>query len=521
MAPAQRIILNTITNYGQSLVALLVGLFSARWTLQALGETDFGLFGVVGSIILMLSILNGGLSVAVVRFYAIALGRGQNSSAYEVENDLRRWFNTALSLHILMPVVAILVGWPVGEHAIRHWLTVPVERMDACIWVFRASMASAFASIFSVPFIAMFWAHQRMVEIALFGVAQSIGVFALAWQIRGVDSDRLVYYGAGMALITMFTSIAQCIRACYVFPSCRPKYKYLCGRSHMRELFSYAGWKMFGMACVTMRAQGTPILANLQFGPLANAAYGVAYRLSTQAASLSTSLLSAFEPALISAEGQGDRGRMIRMSLQVSNFGTFLIVLFVVPLILEMENVLDLWLVQPPQYASVICQWLLAALIIDKMTSGAMMAVNAFGKITLYELVQGPMFLLALPLFWALVRLGYGPTAIGYALFTSHALYCMGRLLFARHLVGYPLRDWTKAVAIPNIALICISSLAGLGVVQTLEPDLLRLILTITAVTLVSGLAAWRCIFSNAEKEYVIRLIRKHLNKNPATLIVP
>lgn len=135
MTAPNRIILNTLANYGQSLVALVVGLFSARWTLQALGQTDFGLFGVVGSIILMLSILNGGLSVAVVRFYAIALGRGENKLS-EVEDDLRRWFNTALSLHILMPVLAILVGWPLGEHAIRHWLTIPAERMDACIWVF-------------------------------------------------------------------------------------------------------------------------------------------------------------------------------------------------------------------------------------------------------------------------------------------------------------------------------------------------------------------------------------------------
>ena len=521
MTAPNRIILNTLANYGQSLVTLVVSLFSARWTLQALGETDFGLFSVVGSIILMLSILNGGLSVAVVRFYAIALGRGQSKSANEVEDDLRCWFNTALSLHILMPVLAILVGWPLGEHAIRHWLTIPVERMDACIWVFRASLASAFASIFSVPFIAMFQARQRMVEIALFGVAQSIGVFALAWHLRGVDSDRLVYYGAGMALITVVAVMAQCIRACIVFPSCRPKFAYLYLRSHMSELFSYAGWKMFGMACVTMRAQGVPILANLQFGSLVNAAYGVAYRLSTQATSLSTSLLSAFEPALISAEGQGDRSRMIRMSIQVSNFGTFLIVLFVVPLILEMQNLQELWLVHPPQHASAICQWLLAALIIDKMTSGTMLAVNAFGKITLYELVQGPMFLLALPLMWALVRLGYGPVSIGYALFTSHALYCLGRLLFARHLVCYPLMDWTKAVAIPNVALIGVSSLAGLGVVKMFEPGLLRLILTTAAVILVSGMAAWRFTLSNAENEYVLNALWKFLKKKTPSPIAP
>jgi hypothetical protein len=150
-----------------------------------------------------------------------------------------------------------------------------------------------------------------------------------------------------------------------------------------------------------------------------------------------------------------------------------------------------------------------------------MLAVNAFGKITLYELVQGPMFLLALPLMWALVRLGYGPVSIGYALFTSHALYCLGRLLFARHLVCYPLMDWTKAVAIPNVALIGVSSLAGLGVVKMFEPGLLRLILTTAAVILVSGMAAWRFTLSNAEKEYVFNALRKFLRKKTTSPIVP
>lgn len=262
------------------------------------------------------------------------------------------------------------------------------------------------------------------------------------------------------------------------------------------------------MSCVTLRGQGVPILANLQFGPVVNAAYSVAFRLSTQATSLSSSLLSAFQPALTSAEGRGDRAQMIRMSIQVCNFGTLLILIFTIPLILEMPNLLTLWLVDPPQYAAGICQWMLAMIIIDKMTAGPMLAINANGKIAIYELIQGPMFLLALPIIWILFQMGYNPVSLGIGLFISNLLYCLGRLAFAWQLIQFPIGRWLRRVAIPNALLIFTSTAGGLFILNFFEDGFARLLLTSAITAIITATAAWFWVLNYAEKSHIIQIWR-------------
>ena len=507
MTPANRIIFNTLATYGQSVIGLILSLFSARWVLQGLGEVDFGLFGLVGSIIILIGILNCGLSVGVVRFYSIAIGRGEKLSASDAADDLKRWFNTALSIHILLPFLVLSIGWPLGEYAIQHWLTIPPERMDASLWVFRASLATAFMTVVSVPFTAMFQAQQRMVELALFGIAQSIAIFILAWNLHSVDSDRLVAYGIFMMSITVIILLAKMIRAFLVFPACRPTLRELYRRDRLRELFLYSGWKLFGSSCFVLRQQGIPILANLAFGPVVNAAYSVANRISVQASSLSASLTGAFQPALTATEGKGNRQGMLAMAIQICNFGTLLVALFAIPMILEMEGLLTLWLIEPPPHSAAICRWLLAMLIIDRMTLGPPLGISAHGRIAAYEVVQGFLFLLALPFMWLIFRFGHGPEAIGYALFLSNLAYCIGRIIFAKLLIAFPVVTWIRSSFLPLTFAMSASASAGYAASFMIDGHLFRLLATGIASASTLIVIAWYWVFNGTEKRHAANLL--------------
>lgn len=503
MKSSTRIILNTLATYGQSLFGLFVSLFTARWVLQALGQSDFGLYGVVGSIVLLITFLNGGLSVGVARFYAFSIGRGHNLPEEQAVDDLKRWFNTAFSIHFVLPFLIVAAGWPIGEYAIHHWLTIPSERIAACVWVFRISMATAFMNVFSVPFTAMYSAHQLITELAFFNILRSCGTFLGSWYLLRVQTDRLIVYALYMMAINAGTAWVQIVRAMVKFKACRLRVSYMYHARYLKELFGFVGWKMFGMSCVALRGQGTPVLTNLYFGPVVNAAYSIAYRLSTQATALGAAMMGAFQPALTSAEGKGDRQKMLSMAMQVCKFGTLLILFFVIPLILEMENVLGLWLKTPPQYAGGLCQWMLAMLVVDNMTSGPMLAVNAFGKIAAYELIQGSMFLMALPLMWMFFKMGHGPVAIGYALFLSTTVYCIGRLLFCKKLLQLSIMRWIREVAVPVFVLAGGASLAGWGILCVMEPGFLRLCLTTAVTGMVTLVIGWFWLLNHEERAFV------------------
>jgi O-antigen/teichoic acid export membrane protein len=494
---------NTIVSYGQSLVGLVVGLFSARWVLQSLGQTDFGLFGVVGSLILLLTFLNGGLSVGVARFYAFSIGRAGAGQLGDGVEDLKQWFNTALSTHLTLGIFVVLLGWPAGEFAIRHWLNIPADRVEACVTVFHVSIFAGFFSVVGVPYTAMFAAQQRIAELALFGMGQSLLILGLAWLLLTADGDRLVFYGVGMSLISILFILVQTLRATFKFKACRASIAHFFNPGYFKQLFSFVGWKMFGMSCVAFRDQGIPIMTNLMFGPVVNAAYSVANRLNVQANALSASLLGAFQPAITAAEGKGERDIMLAMSLRVCRIGTLLTLIFVVPLVLEMHTLLRLWLQTPPQYAAEIGQWLLAMLIVDRMTAGPMLAVNAVGKIALYELIQGPTLFLALPIMWLLVSAQMGPVSIGIALFVSTSIYCGSRLWLGKTLTNFPIKQWLGSVGLPVVFTTLVGFGVGCGIVFLVEPGMRRLVLTTLCVVTTMTLVGAFLLVNKEERHFV------------------
>jgi O-antigen/teichoic acid export membrane protein len=513
MKQSTRIIANALAIYGRSVFSLVVTLFSARWVLEALGEIDFGLYGVVGSLILLITFVNGGMVTGVSRFYAYSIGLGHGLSSREANDDLKRWFNTAFSIHMILPVLVVFFGYPLGAYAIENWLTIPPERMDACLWVFRISLATAFVSVFSIPFIAMYTAHQLITELAFFDIFRSCCTFAGAYYLLGVESDRLVVYALYMMAINVIVPLLQILRAIVKFKACSLHIPYMLDFKCFKELLGFVGWKTFGMSCLAMRLQGSPILINLVFGPQINAAYNIANRVSIQATMISTALMGAFQPAITSMEGRGERKMVLETSLQVCKFGTLLVLFFTTPLILEINYVLRIWLKNPPAYTGILCQWLLAMLVVDRLTAGHMLAVNAKGKIALYELVQGTLLALALPMGWFLFKNGVGPVGMGYALFCSMTAYCIGRLFFARQLLQMPIKSWVQQVAVPVGIVIFFSSIAGYGILKIQEEGFIRLLVTTFTTGLISLILGWFLVLQTHERIFVKDMIKKVMKR--------
>ena len=175
MTENKRIALNVVATYGRSLYALAIGLLCGRWTLMALGTTDYGLVGLVGGLTGFVTFFNGLLSFAVGRFYAVSVGKAKKAgNELAGLEDSRKWFCTAFSLHITVPTVLLCVGYPFGVWAVRHFLTIPPDRVEACVWVWRFTCASCFVGMFNVPCSAMYTAKQLIAELTIYSFAQTI-----------------------------------------------------------------------------------------------------------------------------------------------------------------------------------------------------------------------------------------------------------------------------------------------------------------------------------------------------------
>lgn len=506
---SKRIILNTLATYGRSVFAMFLGVFSSRWLLQGLGAEDLGLQGVVGSLIGAIVILETVMQVAVARFYAYAIGRAQTMDEETGADEICRWFNVVFLIYTVLPAIVIVGGYPLGLYAVQNWLVIPPERMEACVYVYNCSIATAFISMASVPYIAMYQARQQIVELSVFSMLRTVINFFFTFSLLYVTCDKLKYSGTFGVSVTIAFLGTQMWRARHQFPECRVKWAYLVDWTRLKQIFCYFFWEIFSCTGNMTRNQGSAIVVNKFFGPGTNASWSIANTLSAQAASLSNALTSALVPAVTTEEGAGEREKMIKLAFRTSKFSSLLILVFSVPLIAEMDEVLRLWLENPPQYTTGLCTCILFAYAIDKLALGHHVAISANGKIGLYHSIVGSTFFLSVPIAIGLIFAGFGPLSVGLMFVICYSLVTLERIIFARCLVQMPIRYCLWHILLPILVFSGISYLGALVVMCMLPPSFGRVVLTTLVTLLIMGFLGWTLVFDSDEREYVVSALNK------------
>jgi len=513
MTKSRRILLNTLATYGRAVFAMFVGVFSSRWLLMGLGAEDLGLQCVVGSMIGAIVIFETVMLAAVSRFYAFAIGMAQTMSFEDGQDEICRWFNVVFLIHLGLPLLIVIFGYPLGMYAVRHWLTIPTARMDACIFVFNCSMATTFISMVSTPFIAMYQARQLIVELSVFGILRTVINFGFTFSLLYVTCDRLEYSGVFGAIVTLGILGVQMYRGWRQFPECRVRVRYLVDWLRLKQIFIYFFWEIFSCTGSMTRQQGTSILVNKCFGPSLNASWQIAQTLSNQATALSSALIGAISPAAITAEGAGAREEMLMISLRSCKFGALLILFFSIPLIAEMDEVLKLWLVTPPAFTSQLCSCILIAFVIEKLGLGHHLAVVSNGKVGLYHSIVGMTYFLSIPLALGFVWFGYGPVSVGYMFIVSYSLISIERVILSKYLVDMPLGYFLKKTVFPLAWYSCLSYLAAKSMTVLMHPSFLRVCVT-TMVSLVVMMALGWFVLDDLERVHLCNVVQKWLRRN-------
>lgn len=502
MSPNRRIIYNIAATYGRSVVALICGLFTARWVLMALGQVDYGLFGLVGGLTAFVVFFNNLLSSAVGRFYAVSIGAA-NVDQDKGLSECRNWFSTAVCVHTILPSILVVIGYPVGCWAIKEFLTIPIERVGACVWVWRFACVGCYVAMLNVPFNAMYRAKQEIAELTIYSLISTVGYFCFVWYMVEHPGDWLVRYAAGSCLLAILPQMAICVRAFVAFKECRITRSGLFSLSRLRRIVSFAGWQLIGASGSLLKWQGVSILINKYFGARVNAAMTIGTSISSHCNSLSASIQGAFSPAIMNAYGEGDVERARKLAYSACKFETFCVLVFAVPLIIEINEVLTIWLKTPPNFASGLAVCILIDMIIDRTSSGHMILVNANGNIAMYQAFLGGSILLTLPLAWLFVVLDFGVYSIGCAMILTKTFCAWGRVWFARGLVGMSARYWIRTILFPVFIVCFFSSLAGFIPQVIMTESGFRVICTTLFAEAGLFLVGWRFLLDDQERDYV------------------
>lgn len=505
MQAANKVALNTGILYLRMLLTVGITLYSTRLVLDALGETDYGIFNLIAGIVAMLSFLNTAMATSTQRFLSFHQGTGDVPMQVKI-------FSNSLMIHIVIGIVIVAGLEIAGLLLLDDFLKIPVDRIESAKTIYHYMSATVFFTIISVPFVGSLTAHENMLWVAFVNIVETLCKLGIALLLFTTHQDKLIFYGFLTASISIVSLVMYAVFCFKKYPECSLGQFKMPEKRIVYELTSFAGWNLFGSLCAVGRSQGLAIVLNLTFGALVNAAYGIANQVSSQLTFLSATMLRALNPQIMKSEGANDRERMLRLSMTASKFGFFLLAIISIPCIFEMEELLALWLKNTPQYTVIFCKLILIAALTNQLTIGLQSALQAIGKIRQYQLIVGSLILLNLPIAWVLLKLGYPAY---YALCSYIAIEftaCTLRLFFAKTIGGLSINLFMQRVIVKEILPTILAIVMCFLTVQTIQSPY-RFVFTFSASGLTYVAGIYFAGLCEDEKDMIQRIARKLFSK--------
>lgn len=506
MSTASRVIRNTGILYVKVGISAICAILSTRFILQSLGIDDFGIYNIVGSIIVMLSFLNESMTTATQRFISFSEGQGQIDKSITV-------FNISVLLHFLIGILIAIVLFLLGYIVFNGILKIPPDRVFAARYVYYFMIFSAFLSMITVPYNAVLIAHENMLYYSIIGSIVSILKLIVAIVLLYISGDKLILYGLLIACVSLVELTIPRIYCKQKYRECRINVREYYNKDLFKEMTAFAKWQLLYSSSSILSIQGTSLLLNSFFGVIVNAAQGVARQLSGQLMIFSNTLLNALNPVIVKSAGAGNHSQMINSTMLGSKLAFLLVLVFSVPVLIEMPFLLNIWLKEVPDYAVGFCRFEIIQQLMASLTVTLVTSISAKGDIKSFQIFSAITYFGRLPVIYIFLKLGFNPISVYYVSTIAVFILCVGRVYFASHKSGLDINSFLQKVIYPSGGLAALMVLSALPIHYLFSVSLFRLFLVIavSSVVMLIGLRVFALTqFERQIIEDVIKDLKGH-----------
>lgn len=436
----RRIIKNTLLLYVRMFLTMGLSLLTSRYILKSLGVVDFGIYNVVGSIVTMFTFLNGSMASSVSRFLTFELGKGDL-------DKLKRIFSTSLLTHMLLVIIIIFLGETIGLWFLHNKLVIPVDRFYAACWVYQISIFSCAIGIISVPYNAVIIAHEKMSAFAFISIMDAVLKFLIAILLVHSKGDRLILYALLLMLVLLLDRIIYGIYCRKNFSEV--KIKLLFDKTLFHSMFSFAGWTLNGNLAVMGLNTGLNMLLNMFFGPVVNTARGIAYQVNGAISGFYSNFQLAMNPQITKYYALDELLQMHKLIEFGSKLSFFLVLLISVPVFVNAPYILNLWLGLIPEYSIAFLRIIILVTLIGSLSRPIITSVQATGNIKVFQIYEGSIMLLIVPIAYMFLKLGYPPESVFIIHLLIEIVAMSIRIKIVLPMIKYPIIDYLKNVIIP------------------------------------------------------------------------
>ncbi|MDP1817351.1 MAG: MATE family efflux transporter [Leadbetterella sp.] len=506
MTNLNRVVKNTGILYLRMAATVLISLSSTRLTLSALGVTDFGLFNLVGGVISMLAFLNSAMAAATQRFMSYAEGAGDIHRLKEI-------FNVSVFLHIIIAICVFLILEVIGFYLLDQVLEIPESRLNTAKIILQFMIFSTVFTITSVPYEAVIISHENMFLLAVLGIVESVGKLGIAFYLGYSNFDKLSTYGFLTALLSVSMLLLKRVFCHSKYLECKINFIKYFNKVTFKEMSLFASWSLLGSSTSIFSSYGQGIVLNIFFGPIVNAAQAVSNQVSGQLSVFSGTMLKALNPIIAKSEGAGNRAFMLKTTLVGTKFSFFLLILFYIPAIIEMDYIFTFWLNQVPEYAVIFCRLLLLRNLIEQFYITITNSISAVGKIKVFQISKTILNLFPLLFTIIFFKLGFQPY-IMYVIFVFYAIAdALVTLFFAKKHCKLSYKVFFQTTFLPCSLIAIVAYLIAYVPFYLLNGGWGRLFLVFFASTISIICNIWFFGLEISEKENVINFFNNFQSK--------
>ena len=490
----KRIAKNTLALYFRTFITMIVGLYTGRVMLQALGVDNYGINNVVGGIVGMSSLITSTMSSAISRYITYSIGQGE-------KERLKTMFSTSVNAQIVMSLIAVIVLEIFGLWFLNNEANIPEGRMTAAHWVFQCSLISLVISLISSPYNALLVAHERMGIYAYTSIAEVTLKLIVVFTILAFDGDRLILLSILNVIVGLGMRIFYGWYCSKHFEESEYNVKTF-DKGLLKELTVFSGWNLLNNGAWVFATQGVNMLVNVFFGVAYNAARGVAQIVNGAVQNFVGNFTMAFSPQITKTYAAGDKEYAIRLGNRATKFSWLMMYVFIVPVCCEAETLLRLWLGQVPEWSVLFLRFAMFESLAVSSGQNLFRLIQADGHVKKYTIHAAITAGMIFPLAWFLYYLG-APVWTAYVVFILDFMFLnIVRFYDIKKLMQFSIRQFMREVFFPCMTVSVVSFIVPLAVCYYMENGLLRFFINVPVAVLWSTVCCLAFGFSKNERQF-------------------
>ncbi len=500
----KRLARNTMALYFRTLISTLVSLYTVRALLDALGAADYGIYNVVGSIVVTFSFFNSTLRSAIQRFMNVALGRNDNEEFAKV-------FSLSNIIMIGLIVFIVILSETVGWWFLNNKLDIPEDRFDAALIAFQFTILTFCFGVVRIPLESSVIAYERMTFFAYLSIIEQVLKLLVVFGLYRTSIDKLVTYAFLLSLSSFVTLVAYYLFCKKNFDGC--KFKFVFDKALFKSLFSFSGWTFLGATTDLGTRQAFVFLLNNFYGVVANAAMGIANQVVNTVNSLIVGFQTSFRPQLVKSYAQGNMEYVTKLIYSSSKISFLLMFLPGILLIINAPFILGLWLKEIPEYTVSFCRLILVCSVIDATTGPYYATLMATGNIKKYQMWISFVFCLDIVFICIMFVCGVGAEYILYSrIVTRGVMNMFVGLIFLKRQLLFKISSYLRSVIFP-ILIYIIALIPLIYLMMEYTQGLYLLLLSVILILTVGIFIPYRLVLDNKERGLVKSMLLLKLFK--------